>query len=186
LDRIMFGGSMSRRPAALLLIALAAAPAVGAGQGGRHLPSLLQPLDGAVVGRQVTVRIGFADHGPQGLAEGTGIGGEGAAKDRAGSRDDETEPMAVIQRGPADGTGLIAGPDRRGPHFAVLIDQPAPAPGSAFQPDGQHVPFPIGNPQMTLMLAPGLHQLTLVPLDGEGAVARRYRETPPTTVTVRN
>jgi hypothetical protein len=159
------------------------AAAAFAQQSERPGPTLIQPADGAVVDREVVVRIGFAGQGPHGPAEGTGIAFDGAPA-RFARQDGPAGPP----RGPSDGTGVSANGERnpRGPHFAMLIDLPAPLPGTPFHADARHVAFPIGIPQMTLTLAPGRHQLTLVRLDDEGAVARRGNGGEPTTITVKN
>ena len=143
-------------------------------------PVLIQPTDGAVVDRHLTVALGFAKNSPRGPAEGTGLGPDRPPQPAA-------PPPDEALSGPSEGTGLHPGNDRRphGPHFAVVIDLPAPEAGAAFPSDTRHVPFPPGQPKMTLTLSPGPHRLTLVTLDREGSVSRRMRPADPISVTVR-
>jgi hypothetical protein len=74
---------------------------------------------------------------------------------------------------------------RHGPQFILVVDAPAPAPGSAFQADAQHVTFPEGQMQMSLALPPGQHQLRLTALDREGAISRRFPDSGVVTITVK-
>jgi len=140
----------------------------------RRGPTLVVPANGATVDRDFTVRIGFAGGGPHGPSEGTGIS-DGPPPDAPPPRremDDRT--------GPSEGTGL--GEHRpRGPHFVLLIDQPALDSGAAFHADAQHVAFPAGLPQMTLSLPSGQHKLVLQTLDRDGNIIQRH---PPETITV--
>jgi hypothetical protein len=141
-------------------------------------PTLVLPADGAVVDRQVTVRIGFSGRSPQGPAEGTGIEWNRTPHDwSAGNRPGN---------GPSDDSGISSGHHQRGPHYAMLIDTPMPEPGTPFHIDSQHVAFPVGVPQMTLTLSPGQHQLTLVRLNDQGAVSRRFLNSETTTIIVKN
>ena len=168
------------RPTSLLFAcALSAVSLTAAAQEAEpHGPSLVQPADGAVVERQVTVRIGFAGRSPHGPAEGTGIDLNRAPHDwSAGSRPGS---------GPSEDSGINAGHRQRGPHYAMLIDAPMPDPGTPFHTDSQHVTFPVGIPQMILTLPPGQHQLTLVRLNDQGAVSRRAEAGEPTTIIVKN
>jgi len=143
----------------------------------RRGPSLVAPANGATVDHQFTVRIGFAGAGPHGPAEGTGIIMDAPPPEAPPPRPD------MDDRGPSEGTGLAPfGEHRpRGPHFVLLIDQPALESGSAFHADPQHVAFPAGIPQMTLTLPPGQHKLLLQTLDHDGNIIVRH---PPETITV--
>lgn len=161
------------------LACLAGAPAARCrAQDDSPAPSLLLPVEGAVLAQQVMVRIGFAGKGPHGLADGTGI------------RASEAEPPLLPPRpphpnkmiGPSDGSGLRLDPPRpRPPHFALVIDSEPPAPGSHFVADSQHIAFTPGNPQLSLILASGPHALTLVTLDRDGSVSK----TPPPPTHIR-
>jgi len=144
-------------------------------------PALMSPANGATVGHDFTVRIGFAGGGPRGPSEGTGITmdppppPDGAPPPRVDPRDD---------RGPAEGTGLTPPGEHRpprGPHFVLLVDVPALDAGTAFKADAQHIAFPAGIPQMTVSLPPGQHHLILQTLDRDGSVSPRH---PPETITV--
>ena len=66
----------------------------------------------------------------------------------------------------------------------LLIDQPVAAPGTTIQADQTHVPFPEGQRQVTVTLAPGKHTLQLAVLDREGEIGRRFRAPDPVTVIV--
>jgi hypothetical protein len=141
-------------------------------------PTLVSPANGATVDHQFTVRIGFAGFGgPRGPAEGTGIT-MGPPPPPEGA-----PPPHGDHDGPAEGTGLAFGGEHRphGPHFVLLVDAPALDEGTAFKPDGQHIAFPAGIPQMTLSLPPGQHNLILQTLDRDGSISLRH---PPETITV--
>lgn len=144
-------------------------------------PALVTPSDGATVDHNFTVRIGFAGGGgPHGPAEGTGI-----TMDPPPQPDGPPPPPPEReQRGPSEGTGLGMNEHRHGPHFILLVDQPALASGSAFHADAQHITFPAGLPQMNLSLSPGQHRLLLQTLDHDGNVVQR-RAPEAITVTVR-
>ena len=168
-------------PLMALLALTPAAAQTGDVTAAPHGPTLIQPVDGAVLSRQVELRIGFRGRGPQGPADGTGLAPEehgppGRPFGPPSGRGDDG--------GPSDGTGVGAEPRSRGPHFAVLIDAPLPAPGSDFVADQHHIPFPVGIPRMTVTLESGPHQLTLLVLDRRGAISPRFRAAPPTRVTV--
>jgi len=165
------------------LVALLALPALAEPAKSRG-PALVLPVDGTVVGRQVTVRIGFVGKGPHAPAEGTGINEPSQSSEEADIPSRAPSPSLA---GPAEGTGLTASQERRprGPHFAMLVDSPAPPPGTPFQADSKHIPFPTGLPQMTVYLPPGEHQLSLVMLNSEGAVSRRVLDNSPTSVIVK-
>lgn len=72
----------------------------------------------------------------------------------------------------------------RGPHILLVVDAPTPEPGSTIQLDATHLPFPEGQQQMTVTLAPGQHSLQLVVVDRDGNVSRHAHEQPPVTITV--
>ncbi len=140
------------------------------------------PVDGAIVERQFLVRIGYVGQAPHGPAEDSGISFAPAAQPANNARfyGRDQRPTMV-----SDGTGLHpAGEHRSGPHFALLIDDAMPAPGSPFTADARHIPFPRGIPQMTLTLEPGQHSLTLLTIDPEGEISPRSRASA-TLITVR-
>ena len=141
----------------------------------------MAPEDGAVVDRQVTVRIGFSGSTPHGPAEGTGIDWNAAPHDWS----DDKSADRPRGRGPSDDAGIAMERHPRGPHYAMLIDAPMPQPGTPFKADKQHVAFPVGIPQMIVTLPPGQHQLTLVRLNDEGSVSRRFSAGESTTITVK-
>ena len=66
----------------------------------------------------------------------------------------------------------------------LIIDQPAPEPGSTIEADQNHIAFPEDERQTTVTLAPGKHTLILAALDREGHVGRRFHAAEPVTVTV--
>ena len=143
-------------------------------------PALVTPSDGATVDHDFTVRIGFAGGGPHGPSEGTGI-----TMDSPPPPDGPPPPTPGGQRGPSEGTGLGMGSDHRhGPHFVLLVDQPALESGAAFHADAQHISFPAGLPQMTVSLPPGQHRLLLQTLDHDGNIIQRHPPEP-ISVTVR-
>lgn len=140
----------------------------------RRGPTLVMPADGAMVGAQFIVRIGFAGGGP---SEGTGINDAPPPPDGA-------PPLpgpGFAPRGPGEGTGFGPADHRHGPHFVLLIDQPIPQNGSSFHADAQHLSFPAGLPQMTVTLPAGTHKLLLQALDHDGNIIQRH---PPEPITV--
>ena len=143
----------------------------------RRGPTLVVPADGATVDHQFTVRIGFAGGGgPHGPAEGTGI------NDSAPPPPDALPPPPSDQHGPSEGTGLgPMEPHHHGPHFVLLVDQPALDSGTPFHADAQHISFPAGLPQMTVTLPAGQHKLLLQTLDHDGNIIQRH---PPEAITV--
>jgi hypothetical protein len=142
----------------------------------RRGPVLVLPADGSTVGPQVTVRIGFAGGGPRGPSEGTGINDAPPPPDGA-----PPPPPEGLPHGPSDGTGLGPPDHRHGPHFVLLVDQPALESGTPFHADAQHLTFPAGLPQMTVSLPPGQHRLLLQTLDHDGNIIQRH---PPEAITV--
>lgn len=143
----------------------------------RRGPTLVSPADGATVEHQFTVRIGFAGGGPRGPSEGTGI-------NEAPPPPDSMPPPPgpdFAPRGPSEGTGLGPIDHHHGPHFVLLVDQPALDSGTPFHADAQHLTFPAGLPQMTVTLPPGQHRLLLQTLDHEGNIILRH---PPEAITV--
>jgi len=171
---------------AILTIVLAAKPLI-AEESEHHGPALVLPANGAIVERQLTVRIGFIGHAPHGPAEDSGISFDRPAQQsvivRIAGHESSQEAGPVLA---SEGTGLRLTGDHRpiGPHFALLIDAPMPAPGSNFAADANHIAFPRGIPQMTLTLDPGQHSLTLLTIDPEGNISPYPRPTA-TLVTVR-
>jgi len=143
----------------------------------RRGPTLVQPADGATVSAEFTVRIGFAGGGPPGPSEGTGINDAPPPPPPNGS----APPSDGAQRGPSEGTGLGPVDHRHGPHFVLLIDQPAQESGAPFHADAQHITFPPGLPQMTISLPPGHHKLLLQALDHDGNILQRH---PPEAITI--
>jgi len=73
---------------------------------------------------------------------------------------------------------------RRGGHFFVFVDAPAPEAGMAVPTDATHVPFPEGQRQVTLALPSGQHRLLLVGVNPEGQVGGRAHGSEPITITV--
>ncbi len=141
-------------------------------------PTLVTPSDGATVDHDFTVRIGFAGGGgPHGPAEGTGI----TMDNPPPPPPDGAPPDKRDQRGPSEGTGLGVSDHRHGPHFVLLVDQPAMETGTAFRADATHLSFPAGLPQMTISLPPGKHRLLLQTLDHDGNIIQRR---PPEAITV--
>lgn len=146
----------------------------------RRGPTLVFPADGATVDHQFTVRIGFAGGGgPHGPSEGTGINDAPPPPPQDGPPPPGPD---WAPRGPSEGTGLGQGDGHRhGPHFVLLVDQPALDSGTAFHADSQHISFPAGLPQMTVTLPPGPHKLLLQSLDHDGNIIQRH---PPEPITV--
>lgn len=144
----------------------------------RRGPTLVVPADGATVDPAFTVRIGFAGGGPRGPAEGTGIAPDGPPPMPDGPL---TPPPNWAPRGPSEGTGLGPSDHRHGPHFILLVDQPALDSGTPFHADAQHISFPAGLPQMTVTLPAGQHHLLLQALDHDGNIVQRH---PPEAITV--
>jgi hypothetical protein len=90
---------------------------------------------------------------------------------------------------PAATQGDAAAPPPNGgtgwtPHAFLVIDSPLPDPGTAVQADAQHIPFPDGQTQITVTLAPGQHQLQIVLVNREGLVSRHFRAGGVVTVLV--
>lgn len=66
----------------------------------------------------------------------------------------------------------------------LLVDQPAPEPGSTIQADASHIAFPAGQTEATLSLPPGPHSLQLAVLDPEGKIGRHGHPASPVSITV--
>lgn len=93
------------------------------------------------------------------------------------------EPDGQVRIPPAPPPGQQ--PEHRGPRAFLAIDAPPPQPGAPMPAGPQFVPFPEGQHQMQISLAPGQHQLVLIFVNREGVVAPRMPPGRPVHVTVR-
>lgn len=76
-------------------------------------------------------------------------------------------------------------PARPGPRMFLAVDVLPPQPGAPVPAGPQFVPFPEGQHQLQISLAPGQHQLVLIFVNRVGVVAPRMPPGRPVHVTVR-
>jgi hypothetical protein len=95
-----------------------------------------------------------------------------------------SSPVTVSYQLSSPPPATASGKPRPPPAFLV-IDAPLPATGTTVYPDAQHVPFPKGEYQLSVTLAPGQHQLQIVLVNHKGLVTKHFQPGAPVNITVK-